>query len=86
MYSFGLEDVALFDMFWRVNQQARAYVDGHAVPYNELHNKNCPSIGYAPCTRAIEPGEDPRSGRWWWEPDPNAKECGLHLVAPVARS
>ena len=86
MSSFGLEDVALLDRFWRVNQQTRAYVDGRAVPYNELHNKNYPSIVCAPCTRAIEPGKDPRSGSWWWESDPNAKECGLHLEAPVARS
>lgn len=67
-------------------EQVRQYVDEHRVPYNELHDKGYPSIGCAPCTRAIEPGEDPRAGRWWWESDPNAKECGLHIVAPAARS
>lgn len=48
------------------------------VPYNPLHDKGFISIGCAPCTRAIEPGEDPRAGRWWWET--SHKECGLHLV------
>jgi len=49
------------------------------VPYNRLHDRNYPSIGCAPCTRAIQPGEDVRAGRWWWE-SPETKECGLHLV------
>jgi phosphoadenosine phosphosulfate reductase len=48
------------------------------VPYNPLHDKGFVSIGCAPCTRAIEEGEDPRAGRWWWEV--SHKECGLHLV------
>lgn len=47
------------------------------VPVNILHRRGYPSIGCAPCTRAVEPGADPRSGRWWWE-DPEHKECGLH--------
>jgi phosphoadenosine phosphosulfate reductase len=47
------------------------------VPYNALHDKGYSSIGCAPCTRAITPGEDVRAGRWWWE-DPEIKECGLH--------
>ena len=55
------------------------YVRQNDVPYNELHDKGFPSIGCAPCTRAVAPGEDPRAGRWWWEADPNAKECGLHI-------
>jgi phosphoadenosine phosphosulfate reductase len=55
-----------------------AYLNEHAVPYNPLHNKGFISIGCAPCTRAIEPGEDARAGRWWWEQ--SHKECGLHLV------
>lgn len=66
--------------------QVRQYVDENAVPYNELHDQGYPSIGCAPCTRAVEPGEDPRAGRWWWETDPDAKECGLHIVAPATRS
>ncbi len=65
--------------------QVRQYVEENSVPYNVLHDQGYPSIGCAPCTRAVEPGEDPRSGRWWWESDPDAKECGLHLVAPATR-
>jgi phosphoadenosine phosphosulfate reductase len=53
------------------------YIHLHDVPYNVLHDKGMISIGCAPCTRAIEPGEDPRAGRWWWET--SQKECGLHL-------
>ena len=57
-----------------------AYVEDHAVPVNQLHARGYPSIGCAPCTRAVTPGEDIRSGRWWWE-DPKNKECGLHVGA-----
>jgi len=55
------------------------YLGQHAVPYNPLHDRFFPSIGCAPCTRAIALGEDPRAGRWWWEQD-SAKECGLHVA------
>jgi phosphoadenosine phosphosulfate reductase len=55
------------------------YIRGNNVPYNALHDKGYPSIGCEPCTRAIEPGEDVRAGRWWWE-NPESKECGLHVV------
>jgi phosphoadenosine phosphosulfate reductase len=54
------------------------YISTHEVPYNPLHDEFYPSIGCAPCTRAIAVGEDFRSGRWWWE-DEKAKECGLHV-------
>jgi phosphoadenosine phosphosulfate reductase len=54
------------------------YIKQNGVPYNALHDKFYPSIGCAPCTRAISLGEDIRSGRWWWE-DPTSKECGLHV-------
>jgi phosphoadenosine phosphosulfate reductase len=54
------------------------YIKEKNVPYNTLHDKGFISIGCAPCTRAIEPGEDARAGRWWWEA--SQKECGLHLV------
>jgi len=54
------------------------YIKQNAVPYNALHDKFYPSIGCAPCTRAISLGEDIRSGRWWWE-SPDSKECGLHV-------
>jgi phosphoadenosine phosphosulfate reductase len=53
------------------------YIKEFYVPYNPLHDKGFISIGCAPCTRAIEPGEDPRAGRWWWET--SQKECGLHV-------
>jgi phosphoadenosine phosphosulfate reductase len=53
------------------------YINSHALDVNPLHNQHMPSIGCAPCTRAISPGEPFRSGRWWWEQD-QQKECGLH--------
>jgi phosphoadenosine phosphosulfate reductase len=55
------------------------YLRLHKVPYNALHDAGYPSIGCAPCTRAVQPGEDIRAGRWWWE-TPENKECGLHVV------
>jgi phosphoadenosine phosphosulfate reductase len=57
----------------------KPYVHEHGIPYNKLHDKGYPSIGCAPCTRAVKEGEHPRAGRWWWEQD-NAQECGLHVV------
>jgi phosphoadenosine phosphosulfate reductase len=54
-----------------------AYIAAHDIPINALHAKGFPSIGCAPCTRAIKPGEDVRAGRWWWENE-DGKECGLH--------
>ena len=54
------------------------YIRRKSVPYNRLHKQGYPSIGCAPCTRAVKPGENLRAGRWWWE-NPNAKECGLHV-------
>ncbi len=57
-----------------------AYIRDNKVPYNELHDNGFPSIGCAPCTRPVSPDEDPRAGRWWWESDPNSKECGLHVI------
>jgi len=53
------------------------YIKDHNIPYNVLHDRGFPSIGCEPCTRAIEPGEDVRAGRWWWENEAH-KECGLH--------
>ena len=58
-------------------EQLEAYVQEHAIPVNSLHAQGFPSIGCAPCTRAIKPGEDIRAGRWWWENE-WGKECGLH--------
>lgn len=54
------------------------YIYAHNVPFNRLHRQGYPSIGCAPCTRAVQPGEDSRAGRWWWE-NPDTKECGLHV-------
>jgi phosphoadenosine phosphosulfate reductase len=56
------------------------YIRNHKVPYNVLHDQGYPSIGCEPCTRAVQPGEDVRAGRWWWE-QADTKECGLHYVA-----
>ena len=53
------------------------YIKENNIPYNKLHDQGFPSIGCAPCTRAIKDGEDVRAGRWWWE-NPDSKECGLH--------
>ncbi|HEX7011876.1 MAG TPA: phosphoadenylyl-sulfate reductase [Steroidobacteraceae bacterium] len=53
-----------------------AYIKARNLPYNPLHDKGYPSIGCAPCTRPVEAGADPRSGRWWWE-NPESRECGL---------
>ena len=59
-------------------EQVWSYIRKNDVPVNKLHDKGYPSIGCAPCTRAIKPGEDIRAGRWWWE-NPEHKECGLHV-------
>ena len=59
------------------------YLRDHRVPYNRLYDQGYRSIGCAPCTRPVLPGEDARAGRWWWE-QAETKECGLHL-APDGR-
>lgn len=60
------------------NDDVWTYIRANEVPYNVLHDKGYPSIGCAPCTRAITVGEDLRAGRWWWE-NPDTRECGLHF-------
>lgn len=65
----------LFD--W-TRDQVLAFVRTHGVPYNALHDRGFASVGCAPCTRAVAPGEPERAGRWWWE-QAEHKECGLHL-------
>jgi len=65
----------LFD--WST-EQLLDFIKKNDIPYNRLHDQGYPSIGCAPCTRTVEPGEDIRAGRWWWE-NPETKECGLHL-------
>ena len=59
-------------------EEVKEYISQNRVPYNPLHDKGFVSIGCAPCTRAVKPGEDFRAGRWWWE-DADKKECGLHI-------
>ncbi|HEY8888496.1 MAG TPA: phosphoadenylyl-sulfate reductase [Gallionella sp.] len=61
-----------------------AYIRKHDVPYNKLHDQFYPSLGCAPCTRSVTPGEDIRSGRWWWE-NPEDKECGLHAASRILK-
>ena len=60
------------------NKDVWAYIRLYDVPYNKLHDQFYPSLGCAPCTRSVTPGEDIRAGRWWWE-NPENKECGLHV-------
>jgi phosphoadenosine phosphosulfate reductase len=62
-------------------QEIEKFIEEQKIPVNLLHKKGYPSIGCAPCTRAIMPGEDFRAGRWWWES--SAKECGLHETKEV---
>lgn len=63
---------------WTLDE-VKAFVKTNNIPYNPLHDKGFPSIGCAPCTRAVGEGEDFRAGRWWWE-DQSKKECGLHAT------
>jgi phosphoadenylyl-sulfate reductase (thioredoxin) len=72
----------LFD--W-TREMVRSYTEAYRVPVNALHDRGFVSIGCAPCTRAITPGEPERAGRWWWEQD-DKKECGLHNRARAARA
>jgi phosphoadenosine phosphosulfate reductase len=58
-------------------EMVREYAEARRLPTNRLHRQGYPSIGCAPCTRAVAPGEHPRAGRWWWE-NQEHKECGLH--------
>jgi phosphoadenosine phosphosulfate reductase len=64
-------------------EEVKEYINENDIPYNSLHDKGFVSIGCAPCTRAIRPGEDFRAGRWWWE-DNSKKECGLHVHDTVS--
>lgn len=60
------------------SDQVWHYVRENEVPVNRLHSEGYPSVGCAPCSRAVKPGDDPRSGRWWWE-SADTRECGLHV-------
>ena len=66
-------------------QDVLDYVKAHDVPTNRLHAEGYPSVGCAPCSRAIAPDEDPRAGRWWWE-SPETRECGIHVEEEEAGS
>ena len=75
---------------WKLNplahwswQEVWDYIELHNVPYHAFYDRGYTTIGCAPCTRAVRPGADPRSGRWWWEEEDVSKECGLHLSLPV---
>ena len=59
-------------------ERVAEFVREHSIPYNTLHDSGFLSIGCAPCTRAVAPGESERAGRWWWEQE-DKKECGLHV-------
>lgn len=65
-------------------EQVWGHLRANKVPTNALYDQGYTSIGCAPCTRAISPGEPDRAGRWWWE-DPESKECGLHHQSPSER-
>jgi phosphoadenosine phosphosulfate reductase len=67
---------------WTLDE-VKNYIKKEHIPYNVLHDRGFPSIGCAPCTRAVREGEDFRAGRWWWE-DQSKKECGLHELTEVA--
>jgi len=73
----GNQLVKFHPIFSWTLDEVKAYIKENNIPYNPLHDKGFPSIGCAPCTRAVQPGEDFRAGRWWWE-DQSKKECGLH--------
>ena len=60
------------------SEEVLQYVEAHDVPLNRLHAEGYPSVGCAPCSRAISPGDDPRAGRWWWE-NAETRECGIHV-------
>lgn len=68
--------IKIHPLFYWTNEELDLFLDTNNIPINILHKKGFPSIGCAPCTRAIEKGEDERAGRWWWEG--SKKECGLH--------
>lgn len=68
----------LADWSW---EEVWAYIREYDLPYNQLHARGYPSIGCAPCTRALGPGENLRAGRWWWEAAAGPKECGLHVAS-----
>ena len=77
-YDDNLKIIKLYPLADVSDDALEAYIQEHHVPINQLHKNNFPSIGCQPCTRAIEPHEPARAGRWWWEQ--STQECGLHIV------
>lgn len=77
--------VKVHPLFLWTLDEVKSYIRENNVPYNALHDRGFPSIGCAPCTRAVQPGEDFRAGRWWWE-DTSKKECGLHSTSLTSES
>lgn len=78
-YDAGRDIVKVNPLIDATTEELRRYINDHDIPFNPMHDEGYPSIGCAPCTRAISAGEHPRQGRWWWEQD-DAQECGLHLA------
>ncbi|MBO9674724.1 MAG: phosphoadenylyl-sulfate reductase [Sphingobacteriaceae bacterium] len=76
----GNQLVKFHPIFHWTLDDVKTYIKENNIVYNTLHDKGFPSIGCAPCTRAVQPGEDFRAGRWWWE-DQSKKECGLHAAS-----
>ncbi len=71
--------IKVHPLFYWTAEDVNKYIKNNNIPYNALHDKGFPSIGCAPCTRAVPIGGDNRDGRWWWE-DQTKKECGLHIT------
>jgi phosphoadenosine phosphosulfate reductase len=78
----GNQLVKFHPIFSWTLDEVKEYIKVNQIPYNILHDRGFPSIGCQPCTRAVQPGEDFRAGRWWWE-DQSKKECGLHSAQEV---
>ncbi len=72
--------IKVHPLFYWTMENVKDYIKINNIPYNSLHDKGFPSIGCAPCTRAVPIGGDSREGRWWWE-DQSKKECGLHITS-----
>lgn len=71
--------IKIHPIFHWTLSDVETFLKSNGIPYNPLHDKGFPSIGCQPCTRAVQPGDDFRAGRWWWE-DKSKKECGLHVT------
>lgn len=79
-YDAGRDLIKVYPLIDVSEQDLRFYIAKHDIPINPMHDEGYPSIGCAPCTRAVKTGEHPRTGRWWWESEEESQECGLHIV------